>query len=443
MPPTRRTVLALSNALVAGSLLPGCLGPLSSDGSNVNVETVTGDPNPNPATAKASALSELARGNAAFGLTLLSSLAEGEPAKNQFVSPYSVSVALAMTYAGARGETRTQMAEALRFPLDGASLHAVFGETDERLAANDRDDSGKDVPFQLTTANAIWGQRGYPWRDDFLTTLTTYYDAGLNVYDFDEKHDEATETINDWVAERTEGGITDLLPKGALGSLTRLVLTNAVYFRATWAEPFEKDRTERRPFTALDGTTSRVPTMCQSESFPYATVDGHQIIELPYVGDEVGMVVVLPEEGTFEEFARSLDADRLAALVESMESRDGTIALPRFTIESSFELPETLAKLGMPVAFSNAADFGGMADLAKTGEQLRIDDVLHKSYIAVDEEGTEAAAATAVEVKASSAALDPFEMTVDRPFFFLIRHRPTDAVLFLGRVVDADAARPD
>ncbi len=404
---------------------------------------MTGGLNPNPATAKASALSELARGNAAFGLTLLSSLAEGESAKNQFVSPYSISVALAMTYAGARGETRTQMAEALRFPLDGASLHAAFGETDERLAANDGDDSGKDVPFQLTTANAIWGQRGYPWRDDFLTTLTTYYDAGLNIYDFEENHDEATETINDWVAERTEGRITDLLPKGALGSLTRLVLTNAVYFRATWAEPFEKDRTEQRPFTALDGTTSRVPTMRQSESFPYATVDGHQIIELPYVGDEVGMAVVLPEEGTFEEFARSLDVDRLAALVESMESRDGTIALPRFTIESSFELPETLAKLGMPVAFSNAADFGGMADLEKTSEQLRIDDVLHKSYVAVDEEGTEAAAATAVEVKASSAALDPFEMTVDRPFFFLIRHRPTDAVLFLGRVVDADAARPD
>ncbi|WP_227377427.1 serpin family protein [Haladaptatus halobius] len=409
----------------------------------MNVETMTGGLNPNPATAKASALSELARGNAAFGLTLLSSLAEGESAKNQFVSPYSISVALAMTYAGARGETRTQMAEALRFPLDGASLHAAFGETDERLAANDGDDSGKDVPFQLTTANAIWGQRGYPWRDDFLTTLTTYYDAGLNIYDFEENHDEATETINDWVAERTEGRITDLLPKGALGSLTRLVLTNAVYFRATWAEPFEKDRTEQRPFTALDGTTSRVPTMRQSESFPYATVDGHQIIELPYVGDEVGMAVVLPEEGTFEEFARSLDVDRLAALVESMESRDGTIALPRFTIESSFELPETLAKLGMPVAFSNAADFGGMADLEKTSEQLRIDDVLHKSYVAVDEEGTEAAAATAVEVKASSAALDPFEMTVDRPFFFLIRHRPTDAVLFLGRVVDADAARPD
>ncbi|WP_227356665.1 serpin family protein [Haladaptatus salinisoli] len=443
MAPTRRAVLALSNALLAGSLLPGCLGPLSSDDSKARGTTVAGDPNPNPAVAGGSDIDRLARGNAEFGLNLLSSLAADEPAKNQFVSPYSVSVALAMTYAGARGETRTQMAEALRFPQDGNSLHAVFGETEDRLAASDGGDSGKDVPFQLKSANAIWGQRNYPWRDDFLTTLETYYDAGLRVCDFETNHDEATETINEWVADRTEEKITELLPKNALGPRTRLVLTNAVYFRATWAEPFEKDRTRRQSFAALDGTRSRVPMMRQSESFPYATVDGHQSIELPYVGGEVGMVVVLPEEGTFEEFERSLDADRASTLLSEMESRKGTIALPRFTVESSFELPETLADLGMPVAFSRGADFGGMVDLEGAGEHLRIDDVLHESYVAVDEEGTEAAAATAVEVAATGATLNPFEMTVDRPFLFFVRHRPTGTVLFLGRVVDAAAARPD
>ncbi|WP_458209263.1 serpin family protein [Haladaptatus sp. NG-SE-30] len=445
MPLTRRMVLALSNALVAGALLPGCLSPMTSNDPKPNVQTVTGENDPNPATANDETIETLARGNTGFGLTLLSSLVEEEPTKNQFLSPYSISVALAMTYAGARGETRTQMADALQFPLEDGTLHAAFGETDDRLAASNEDDTGskKDVPFQLTTANAVWGQQDYPWRDDFLTTLKTYYDAGLYVCDFEGNHEEATRTINEWVADQTEEKITDLLPKGALSSLTRLVLTNAIYFQATWKEPFEKDQTKQKRFTALDGTTTQVPMMRQHDSFPYASVDGHQVLELPYVGDEVGMIVVLPEEGRFEEFVESLNADRVVTMLNEMEQQKGTISLPRFSVESTFSLPQTLAELGMPIAFSNAADFGGMADLEKAGESLRIDDVLHKSYVAVDEEGTEAAAATAVEMVATSAPLDPFEMTVDRPFYFLIRHRPTDTVLFLGRVVDADAAQAD
>ncbi len=442
MSPTRRTILALSNALLASALLPGCLSPLSSNDSTMNAPTVTGEKDPNPTAANQTQIRTLARGNTEFGLTLLSSLAQDEPSTNQFISPYSISVALAMTYAGARGKTQKQMTETLRFSLEDATLHAAFGETEDQLAAsNDDANSKKNVPFQLTTANAIWGQQNYPWRDDFLTTLKTYYDAGLHVLDFKENSAEATQTINEWVADQTEDKIRDLLPEGALNSLTRLVLTTAIYFRATWAEPFEKGRTTPQPFTALDGTTAEVPMMRQSESFPYATVDGHQVIELPYVGDEVGMVVILPKERTFEEFMESLDVDRLTSLLSGMDQQQGTISLPRFTIESSFELPTTLAELGMPVVFSNHADFSGMVDPAKTGEHLRIDDVLHKSYIAVDEEGTEAAAATAVEAVATGAARDPFTMTVDRPFYLLIRHRPTDTVLFLGRIVDASAAQ--
>ena len=183
--------------------------------------------------------------------------------------------------------------------------------------------------------------------------------------------------------------------------------------------------------------------MSQSDSFPYAAVDGHQLIALPYVGDEVEMVVLLPRKGTFEEFVASLSADRLATLLGEMERTDGSISLPKFSLESSLDLGATLSDLGMSRAFSPSADFSGMADIEETGENLSIDSVLQKSVIDVDEKGTEAAAATAVEVGVTSAPLNPFEMTVNRPFLFLIRHEPTDTVLFLGRVVDAAAGRSE
>ncbi|WP_423746766.1 serpin family protein (plasmid) [Haladaptatus sp. SPP-AMP-3] len=446
MSPTRRRVLALSNALVAGTLLSGCLAPLSSNDTGTNVRTVTGAEKSNPVSTDEAAIRTLARGNSEFGLTLLSSLAETDPNENQFLSPFSASVALAMTHAGARGETRAAMADTLRFPFDGEPLHAAFGETDERLETADErvnTDADRGTPFQLTTANAIWGQEGYPWRDDFLTTLRTYYDAGLNACDFQENADEATETINAWVADQTAGKITDLLGKNALDARTRLVLTNTIYFRATWASTFSEENTKRRPFTALDGTTSRVPMMSQSDSFPYAAVDGQQLIELPYVGNEVGMVVILPKSGTFESFTASLSADRLEALLGEMERTDGSIALPKFSLELSLDLGTTLSDLGMSRVFSPSADFGGMADIEETGDNLFIDSVRQKSVIEVDENGTEAAAATAVEVGVTSAPLNPFEMTVDRPFLFLIRHKPTNTVLFLGRVVDPTAGRSD
>jgi serpin B len=449
MTPTRRRVFALSSALAAGTLLSGCLSSSrspSSDGSENDPETLTGTEKSNPVSTNESAIETLAHGNAEFGLALLSSLAKETPKENQFLSPFSASVALAMTYAGARGETRDGMANALRFPFDGESLHAAFGETDERLetTAERADTKEKQgTPFQLTTANAIWGQEDYPWCEDFLATLRTYYDAGLHVCDFEEHTNDATETINAWVANRTEGKIPDLLPKTTLDAQTRLVLTNAIYFRATWASTFPEANTKRRPFTALDGTKSKVPMMSQSDSFPYATVDGHQLIALPYVGDEVEMVVLLPREGTFEEFAASLSADRLATLLSEMERTDGSVSLPKFSLESSLDLGATLSNLGMSRAFSSNAEFSGMAVIEKTGEDFSIDSVLQKSVIDVDEQGTEAAAATAVEVGVTSVPLNPFEITVNRPFLFLIRHGPTDTVLFLGRVVDAAAGRLD
>ncbi|WP_254542766.1 serpin family protein [Halomarina pelagica] len=455
--PTRRTLLALSGALVAGGLA-GCLdrGPTPGAGSptapdvRANVPRASGD-------VPAGDFDALVAGNAAFACDLLAELRGEEPNANLFVSPYSVSVALAMTWAGARGETERQMAEALRFELDQNALHPAFNALDRALESGDAGDAGDDggagadatddggeggTPFRLETANALWGLADYPYREPFLETLAAYYGAGMHTVDFVGDPEGARTRINDWVSARTGGKIPELFSEGSFDRWTRLVLTNAVYFRATWAEAFDPDVTADAPFTALGGSSSDVPTMRQSERFPYAEVDGVQVVELPYVGGEVGMVVVLPPAGAFEAFEGSLDGSRLRALFEALAEAEGTVALPRFTYRSSFSLPGTLRALGMPVAFDRRrADFGGMVDLEAAGENVYVDDVVHEAFVAVDEAGTEAAAATGVEMGATSAPMDPFEMTVDRPFYFAIRHRETDAVLFLGRVVDAAAAQ--
>lgn len=218
------------------------------------------------------------------------------------------------------------------------------------------------------------------------------------------------------------------------------MLTDAVSFEANWRYTFPKEATEDGEFTALDGSAATVPTMHQSARIPYALVDGHQLVELPYVGGDVGMVVVLPAEGEFESFERELDPDRLGTLVDALEPAHGSLALPRFTVGSAVRLKDALSTLGMPNAFDPvAADFGGMVDLASAGLNLYLQDVVQQSFVSVDEDGTEAAAATGVVAGVTSASLHPFEMTVDRPFLYFVRHRGTGTVLFLGRFVDGGA----
>ncbi|SDM03580.1 serpin B [Halogranum gelatinilyticum] len=448
MSPDRRDFLALSTALATSGLLGGCLGsPLGND--TVPVDTVESDSTPvRPADVDADTLETLVADATDFAFDLHGSLVDADPNTNRFISPYSVSVALAMTYAGARGETREQMGQTLRFSLPREELHPAFHTLRGRVnGSDDAADDGSDTdddeprPFRLAGANALWGQADYPWRDPFLATLEGNYGAGLHAVDFVSEPEGARQTINGWVADRTEEKIPELLPEGSIHDMTRLVLTNAIYFKANWQHEFEKEKTEPREFTALGGSTAEVPTMEVTEDFQYAKTDGHQLVELPYVGHEVSMVVVLPKEGTFEEFEGSLDAERLSTLLDKLDEREGTLRLPKFSFSSAMSLKQTLSDLGMPVAFDpNAADFSGMADAE---EPLFIGDVIHEAFVGVDEKGTEAAAATAVTVETTSAEVDPpepFEMTVDRPFLFAIRHRETDAILFLGRVVDAAAA---
>jgi len=375
----------------------------------------------------------LVEGNTAFALDLYQHLAEAEGDENFFYSPYSISLALAMTYAGARGETEQQMTDALHYTLPQDRLHPVFNGLDQALVSRGEGAEGKDDEgFRLNIANAIWGQEDYTFLEAFLDTLARNYGAGMRVLDFASAAEEARVTINEWVSERTEGRIEELIPRGVIGPATRLVLTNAIYFNAAWAHPFQEGQTSEGVFHLLDGGEVTVPMMQQIASFGYAEGEGYEAVELPYDGNELSMVIMLPEAGGFADFEGALDAERIASVVEGLERREVALTMPRFEFDSGFSLNEALKAMGMEDAFSEAADFSGM-----TGTRdLFISSVIHKAFVSVDEEGTEAAVATAVVMAEKAMPVEPVEFAVDRPFVFLIRDIETGAVLFVGRVVD-------
>ncbi|RPI49153.1 MAG: serpin family protein, partial [Chloroflexi bacterium] len=376
-------------------------------------------------------LPALVEGNTLFALDLYRALREQEG--NLFYSPYSISAALAMTYAGARGQTEEQMARALRFDLPQETLHGSFALLAAELASRGEGAEGKDGEgFRLNVANALWVQHDMELLAEYLALVEDAYQAAPRPVDFAGAPEEARVTINDWVAGETEDRITDLIPPGVIDTLTRLVLTNAIYFNAAWEVPFEDNLTSDGPFTLLDGEQVSVPMMRQSETLPYTEGEGYQAVELFYDGGELSMVILLPQAGQFEAFEGSLDAARLAEIEAGLSHQYVMLSMPRFEFESQFSLSQALAALAMEEAFTDAADFSGMTG----ARDLFISEVLHKAFVSVDEEGTEAAAATAVIMDLTSAPADGVEMTVDRPFLFFIRDVNTGAVLFLGRVVD-------
>ncbi len=384
-------------------------------------------------------LSALVEGNSTFAVDLYQTL-RGEEG-NLFFSPYSISIALAMTYAGARNQTEVQMAEALHYTLPQERLHPTFNALDQELARRAEVPSGDEEQtqqgFRLNIANSIWGQDGYQFLTEFLDVLAENYGAGLRLLDFEGNPEGSRETINDWVANETEQKIKDLLQPGTIKPETRLVLANAIYFNAPWQRPFEPSETSDQEFFLLDGSTVTVPMMRQSENFGYAAGDGYQALELAYLGGETAILILLPDEGNFDAFEQSLTAERLAQITAAMGYQKLDLTLPKFTFESEFSLVEALIALGMPDAFSmTAADFSGMDG----GRNLFISDVAHKAFVDVNEEGTEAAAATAVIMQLTSAfPTEPQVVRVDRPFIFLIRDRITGSILFLGRVTNPES----
>jgi serpin B len=405
---------------------------------DANMQVMTPEEEATPAVdapaASDAEVTELVDGNTAFAFDVYQALRAGDD--NLFYSPYSISMALAMTYAGARGETERQMAETLRFLLSQSRLPPAFHALQVDLAQRAQTAGGEeDEGFQLNIANALWGQEGEPFRTSFLQVLDAAYGAGMRSLDFAAAPEQARITINDWVADQTEDKIQDLVPPGAIDALTRLVLTNAIYFNAAWANPFEPDATEDGAFTLLDGGQVTVPLMQQTASIPYAAGDGWQAVELMYQGFELSMVILLPQAGEFEAFESTLDAVQVDAILAELGYQSVALAMPRFEFESSWSLKETLVEMGMPAAFSGAADFSGMSD--RSG--LFIGDVIHKAFVSVDEAGTEAAAATAVIMPTSAGPQEAVEVRIDHPFLFLIRDIPTGAVLFVGRVINPEA----
>jgi len=412
--------------------LAACAQPVAGEVVQSGKQRVT-SPDVNEAN-----LALLVDGNSAFAFDLYQALREEDG--NLFFSPYSISLALAMTYAGARGETAQQMADTLHFTLENNRLHPAFNWLDIELASRGKGAKGKDEEgFRLNIVNAIWGQEGYKFLSEFLDVLAENYGAGLRILEFANAPEESRITINNWVSDQTEGRIEDLIPQGLIDTWTRLVLTNAIYFNAAWQHPFNEDMTEDRPFYLLDGGEVTVPMMRQTETFGYAEGNGYQAVELPYDGRELSMVILLPQAGKFEAFEGSLDAQRVDGIVRGLEHKRVALTMPKFECESGFFLGETLAAMGMPVAFCfGGADFSGM-----TGNRdLFIGDVVHKAFVSVDEAGTEAAAATALVMPTAmppEEPEEPVEVTVDRPFVFLIHDIETGAILFVGRIVDPSA----
>jgi len=378
----------------------------------------------------------LVEGNSDFSFELYQALKGKEG--NIFYSPYSISLALAMTYAGARGETAQQMADTLHFLLGQDKLHPAFNWLDAELASRDEVAQWKDGEgFKLNIVNAIWGQKDYEFLPAFLDILAENYGAGLRILDFTTETEKSRLAINKWVSDQTEGRIKDLIPPGVINELTCFVLTNAIYFNAAWEHPFDKKMTANGPFYLLDGGQVTVPMMEQAEFFGYTEGEGYQAVELLYDGDELSMVILLPGSGKFAAFEEGLQAQQVYDIISDLQLTGVTLTMPKFEFDSEFSLEDTLAEMGMPDAFSLIeADFSGM-----TGSpELFIWGVVHKAFVAVDEAGTEAAAATAVSGAPSAGPPEsPVPVTIDRPFIFLIRDIETDAILFVGRVLNPGA----
>jgi len=447
----RRTLdrrgLLVSTGMATAVALAGCTDSEPDNTTNESTDTATDTPaeGPLPSGSPSSTtdrVGELVAGNAAFALDLHHQLAAAEDADNVFVSPYSISVALAMTYAGADGDTERAMRETLGFSLAEAT-HPAFADLQSQLddrattdATGGSDDEEVDA-FQLEVANALWGEADYPFADEYLDLVDEQYGGGFNSADFANDHAAERERINKWVAAETEDRIEALIPEGGVSPQTVLVLTNAIYFMAGWQHEFDPDDTTEASFSALDGAESTVSMMEQNLRTNYADLPNAQAIELPYVGGDVSMVLLIPDEGAFETVQTALSGSTLFGVFEALGDASGNLRLPKFEYEFDTELSEVLGAMGMEAAFGGGADFSNMVE-GSGGPG--IDDVFHKAFVSVDEEGTEAAAATAVSMVVSQPP-ESFDLTVDRPFFFCIRDRPTDAVLFFGRMTDVSAAQ--
>jgi len=418
--------------LLLALALPAC-GEGGTDPENPNMDEARSDKQrvTSPNVSDQDLATQVA-GNSAFAFDLYQEL-RAQDKGNLFYSPYSISAALAMVHGGARGATETQSEQVMHYRLAQARLHPVFNKIDLELESRGQGKKAADgQPFRLRVANAVWGQRDYHFEQAYLDTIAVNYGAGLRLMDFASQPEPSRKVINQWVEQETESRIKDLIPQGAIDAATRFVLTNAVYFNAAWADQLEEEATRDGAFNLLDGSTVTVPMMSGEIRASYVDAGDYAAAALPYDGHELSMVLIVPRSGRFDAVEATLTGGAIDALVQQLGTAHVRLKLPRFEFETDYTLNRHLEALGMTDAFSAAkADFSGITG----NRELYIGLVKHKAFIKVNEQGTEAAAATAV-VMPGSAMPEVKELTVDRPFIFLIRDHATGVIVFVGRVVD-------
>ncbi|UCF10182.1 MAG: serpin family protein, partial [Candidatus Bipolaricaulota bacterium] len=418
-------VLLLGLAVVGCTSVPGT----ETDPPDIVASDIARDRTP---ALDPGALDQLVYGNTGFAFDLYGTLRDRDG--NLLFSPLSISIALAMTSAGARGTTLAEMESTLHFELEQAALHPAFNALDLELASRAQLPEGWEGDgFSLNVVNSTWMQTGHPFLEGFLDVLGENYGSGIRLVDYRSDPEAARLAINAWVEDQTEGRIEELIPAGMIASDSRLTLVNAIYFLAPWASPFPGEHTEEAPFHLRDGTVVDVPTMHLTELQSYAAGTDYQAVELAYNGHQLAMTIILPDEGAFATVEEAFSPALVEEIVAALSVRNVSLALPRFRFEWGEELSGILASLGMPSAFGpGIADFSEMDG----SRDLYIGFVMHKAFISVFEEGTEAAAATAVGMRAIGIPEEPLELRVDRPFLFLIRDVETGTILFAGRVLD-------
>lgn len=374
--------------------------------------------------------STLVAGNNEFAFDLFSEVCSMQGDGNVFLSPFSISMALGMTWNGASGETAQEMASVLHFILPVLYVNEAFQRVSSEISSGSLHGAESGEPFSMVVANGIWVQNGFTLLNSFVSAVTEYYSAGVQNLDFTDDPEGSREIINSWVAENTMQKILDLIPRGALEADTRLVLTNAVYFKASWQHPFNELATTDGRFLLPCQSPMMVPMMNQTEFFDYASSEEWQAVSMAYAGGDASMLIILPLN--MDDFLESFDSEMLASVQRRMSRVNVDLTMPRFEFTRSMPLSDILVSMGMETAFGGGANFQAITG----GPDLNISEVLHKAYVKVDEEGTEAAAATAVVMNITAMPATPVEMNVNRPFVFIIQDSTTGSIIFMGRVTD-------
>jgi serpin B len=360
--------------------------------------------------------------------------------ENFMYSPYSIYLALAMAYAGARGETAAQMMDTLHLCPSGEQLNESFlmlNDIIEQSKIKKSDNASKQVEyFNILIANALWGQKGYAFEPEYISSMEKYYGGVLQSLDFKNAPESARMEINDWVAEKTQQRITDLIAPGTISPSTELIITDAIYFYSFWSKQFSESDTMNDTFFLINGNEISAPFMNKSKQlYFYTEDDDYQTIQMPYSAEKLYMIIILPRDGKFEKVEHALDKQKLKSICNKGGFVKVDLSLPKFKYESSYQMSPTLIKMGMTDAFSPAADFSGITP----DGSLFISDVNHKTIISVDEKGTEAAAATKVSMRGDPIITKTAEFIANRPFIYLIQHRDTGVILFMGRVMNPAA----